>query len=187
MRRRTKRLIKRILLIVLLLLVIGAGVWALLWWNGVLLPSWVVWNERLEATDGGGRDIVESVVLKEQTLVVYSAGSEVYRAPSDWKVQDALWTDIDGDETKEIVMLAWVKDRGGLQVEGLTCEGGIGYSQHLFVFDGPRAGMNEVFASAPLVMEAVSLQMDNGRLIIAEHQGKLTLWSFGGTTFVPAR
>lgn len=173
---------------ILLLLVVVAGVWALLWWRGVLLPSWVVWNDKLEATDGGGTDVVESVVLKEKSLVVYSAGSEVYRSPSDWKVQDALWCDINGDETKEVLMLAWVKDKGGAAVTGLTTEGGPGYSQHLYVFDGARTGMNPVFSSAPLLMEAVSLQADNaGRLIISEPLGKQTLWSWSGGVFEPAK
>ena len=184
MLRRYRYLILPVLVLVLL---IAAGVLSFFWWRGAFLPRWITWNERVEASDDRTDGVVESVVLKEHKLIVYSSGSEVYRAPSSYHVQEAIWTDINGDGIKEVVMLYWRRGADGAESEGLAQEKGFGFTQHIAVFDGAERGMNELWDSAALTEHAEAMRFDTGRLIINASEGRQTLWMWDGEQLVPAR
>ena len=184
MYRRRRRLIVPV---IILILAVTAVVLFVLWWLGFFMPGWVSWAERVEANDDRADNVVESVVLKDKSMIVYSGGSEVYRSPSDYRVQDAVWTDIDADGYREIIMLCWRHDDAGDQSEQLTTSGGLGLKQHLLVFDGATEGMALLWESAPLAVRAETIRFDNARLIITEPQGKQTLWMWDGAKLVPAR
>ena len=56
------------------LIILGAVVFAALWWNGFFLPSWLKWNERTEASDGAGTGEVALIVFKAWNLSANNSG-----------------------------------------------------------------------------------------------------------------
>ena len=157
------------------------------WRNGAFLPSWVIWDESVDATDTHAGGVVESVVLKERALIAYSGGSEIYRTPSEWKAQDAVWQDMDGNGAHEIILLYWRRGNDGSRIDTLTGDGGLGMTQHIAVFDGISAGMHLLWDSGPLSLDAVSFRADaNNRLIISGANGEQILYAWNGAQLVSA-
>ena len=156
-----------------------------LWFHGMFLPGWIRWNERTEALDKEDAGAVSSVVLKDRRLVVYDNGEEVYRSPSGWKVQDALWQDLDGDGAREIAVLYWSRSAAGEQSAGLTGNGSPGFSQHLVLLDDISNNLGEIWVSAPLSLQAVSVRVDaDGYLVLSEAVGRQSSWVWNGASVV---
>ncbi|MBQ4417158.1 MAG: CapA family protein, partial [Butyrivibrio sp.] len=167
------------------LIILGAVVFAALWWNGFFLPSWIKWNERTEASDGADTGEVASIVLKERNLIAYNRGEEVYRTPGSWRVQDVIWQDINFDGEREIVVLYWSHDKEGAESAPLTGTGSIGLKQHIAVYDGVTRGMNMIWQSAPLATRAASIRMNEaGYLVIFEPESRQTAWVWTGDAVV---
>lgn len=167
------------------LIILGAVVFAALWWNGLFLPSWIKWNERTEASDGAGTGEVASIVLKERDLIAYNRGEEVYRTPGSWRVQDVIWQDINFDGEREIVALYWSHDKDGAESALLTGEGSFGLKQHIAVYDGVTRGMNMIWQSAPLATRVASFRMNEaGYIVINEPELRQTAWVWTGDAVV---
>ena len=174
-------IVRKIIAVIIVVFVIAAAVTAFLWWNGRFLPQWIKWREAVMAEDGNGTLPVESVVLRKKTLVVYYDGKQVYKSDEKDIVQDVLWIDGDNDGEKEVFALIWSKNKGGTFVQSLCGEDKAGYQQYIYVFDGAKSGMNELFRTAALGIRAASWKNDDkNRIIIDETAGKQSVWKWTG-------
>lgn len=109
--------------ICLLILIFG-------WNGGFFLPRWIDWKNGTSA-DVSGR--YEAVFRHRRVDVVYD-NSVIWTSSKDIKVQDAIFCDIDGDETDELVLLCWKIGRFGTGRPFWVEEDEETWSQHIFVY-----------------------------------------------------
>ncbi|MBR5969992.1 MAG: CapA family protein [Lachnospiraceae bacterium] len=185
MRRRKRNHGLLIAAVLSVLVLVTVAVVLILWRGGGFVPSWAQFRDSVNATDENAQGIAESVVLKEKTLVIYSGGNEVYRSDAGWQVQDVVWQDFNGDGFREIAALYWREGAAGEASDRLTTADASGLTQHIAVFGQITDGMQPVWDSAALAVEAASFRADdNGRIVITEAEGGQSLWVFNGAKVV---
>lgn len=94
------------------------------------LPRWIDWKRGTFSDVSGQYEIT----LKRKTLKVICDTSVIWTAPKDIKVQDAMFCDIDGDGTDELVLLCWKIGRFGASKPFWVEEDEETWSQHIFVY-----------------------------------------------------
>lgn len=72
-------------------------------------PGWVEWKEGAKASS----DLSFRSELSQQKLVLTRNGQPYWKTPSEYKVQDFHFCDMDGDDKDEAVLLVWKKGRYG--------------------------------------------------------------------------
>ena len=114
------------------LVVLGAvlGLVCFLRDGGYSLPRWIDWKSRTFSDSSGQYEIS----LKHRTVKVICDSSVIWATPQDVKVQDAMFCDVDGDGTDEVVLLCWKVGRFGTSKPFWVEKDEKTWSQHIFVY-----------------------------------------------------
>ena len=120
---------KRVLSALVVLGAVLGLVWSL-WDGSYSLPRWIDWKSGM-GLDASGQ--YEISLMRRTVKVVYD-NSVIWTTPQDVKVQDAMFCDIDGDGTDELVLLCWKIGRFGTSKPFWVEEDEKTWSQHIFVY-----------------------------------------------------
>lgn len=114
---------------------------ALLLYQKKTIPRWVVWQNRDFTADTENGTF--HFVLKDKQLQVFCDNKVVWESPEEYRVQDALLTNVIPDEKadiaakesrEELILLLWKKGRYGIHKPFWISEEESTWSQHLFVY-----------------------------------------------------
>ena len=107
----------------------GAVLFLILYQNGAFIPRWVSWEEK-ELASG---EI--SCVLKDRRMTVsLTDGSILFTSPEQYKIQDCIIDDIDGDGNTEIVTLLWKIGSYGQHLPFWVKQNDHNWGQHIFIY-----------------------------------------------------
>lgn len=100
------------------------------WSGGFFLPRWIDWKNGTSVDASGQYE----AVFRHRRVDVVCDNSVIWTSSKDIKVQDAIFCDIDGDETDELVLLCWKIGRFGSSRPFWVEEDEETWSQHIFVY-----------------------------------------------------
>lgn len=174
-----------------MVLVVGAllaGVCAfvfLLWRNGVFLPRWISWENKIINEEAHGYQ----VTLADKEICVIQGEEVVWESPENVKVQDILLCDIDRDKQEELIVLCWKIGRYGKRMPFWIEKDEKTWSQHLFIYEYQKKEMHPKWMSSYIGQDVVRIQ-DNGkkdsytRLWLTDLNGKTSSWIWDSWGFV---
>ncbi len=152
----------------------------------LLLFSWspelggVEWKEKEESA-GGLR-----IVLKDRSVIISKNGEVGYKMSPEFKAEDMLIKDIDGDGVQEMTVLVWKRGKYGPAKPFWVEEDEKEYSQHIFIYELEDDGTasSKWFASELGMVVRRMKYTDNKRpvLILEDTEGNSSAWiwdSFG--------
>lgn len=149
-----------------------------LWLDGAFLPRWVLWQEREGVLEEPSRQGQFHYELRGRYFFLYRDEERIYEAPGDWRIQDVLTDDVNGDGKQEIVMLAWRRGNYGDHMPSWVEKNDTSFSQHLFVYtlrdedeDGPA--LRALWMSSALGFEVRT--MESGGEVRGTGRPSLTL------------
>lgn len=171
----TKKTGYRYIIITLAVAVVTAAVFLLLWKRGVFLPGWIEWKESvLECSDS---DVMIS--LQNRRLEFLYKGETVWSTPSEYRVQDFQWGDIDSDGEQELLLLCWRIGTYGEHRPFWVEKNDRRWSQHIFLYDWDGAKITPLWMASDLGMEVQDWRYDeHGYLILLDRQEQLSSWAW---------
>lgn len=148
-----------------------------LWKQGCFLPRWARWNNA-DIYDSSGE---YQIILRHRSVDITYDQEIIWASPDGVKVQDALFCDIDGDESDELVLLCWKRGRYGKYKPFWVEDDEKGWSQHIFVYECQEKTVNPKWMSSYIGQEVVSIAVDKNkgvlhRLLLTERIGKVSSW-----------
>ena len=94
---------KTFLIALIIAAALSAAIFAVLYYSGSLLPKWANWKDVTVYGEDG--DEPDEIILKNRRVRAYRNGECIFRSPTGCLVQDILYTDIDRDGEKELLLL----------------------------------------------------------------------------------
>lgn len=172
----TKNMIRyKYIIIILAVAVFTAIAFLLLWRQGAFLPGWIEWKETV--LECGDLDVMIS--LDNRRLDFYYGEEVVWSTPSDYKVQDFQWGDIDCDGTQELIVLCWRRGRYGKHRPFWVEKNDNRWSQHIFLYDWDGGKISPLWMASELGMEVQDWNYDeHGYLILLDRQDQLSSWAW---------
>lgn len=100
-----------------------------LWWKGILLPTYTVWNTYETLYED------YDVLLKDRCVVVKDKqGNELWKTEGNIYVQDMLIRDLDRDGREELALLVWKHGSFGKHIPMWVKNNDIRLEQHIFIY-----------------------------------------------------
>lgn len=159
----------------------AAAIFAALYYMGVFLPSYTVWhNMTLEDEDN---DLI--IELKNRKVSVKREGKVIFTSPGISRVSDMIYSDIDRDGEKELVLLNYNIGRFGNHRPFWVKFDPPVWHQHIYIYDydKERDIMRPVWMASDIGLEASGFEIDDKEVIlIMDRYGKESRWmwiSFG--------
>lgn len=153
----------------------GALAVGLLWQDGAFLARW---QQKTEPWDLDGDGRTETLFLERRSFSVLSGGQTLWKTDKDWKVEDYLCGDIDGDGAEELLLLVWKRGSYGPLRPFWVDDDENGYSQHIFIYRWVDEGPQAVWMSSSLRPQVRRWSLGEGKLSILTRQGEETLWAW---------
>ncbi|MBC5579996.1 hypothetical protein H8S23_00575 [Anaerofilum sp. BX8] len=153
----------------------GALILGLLWLDGAFLARW---QQRTEVFDPDGDGRQETFLLERRSFAVLRDGETLWGTDGDWKVEDYLHGDLDGDGAEELLLLVWKRGSyGPVRPFWVESDGG-GYSQHIFIYRWADGLPQPVWMSSALQPQVRQWSLEAGRLNILTREGETTSWAW---------
>ena len=135
------------------------------------IPEFVEWNEcMIEEKE-------VSLALRDRSVSIYKNSNKIWTSPSDYFVQDLLYADIDRDNVKEIILLAWKMGRYGEKRPFFITDDEKKWSQHIYIYEIDKDTVRAKWMASDIGMEAVRFAVDDNGILIIENTDKNTsLW-----------
>ena len=132
------------------------------------------WKERELTCEG------RTVRLKNKKINIVENGKTIWTSPKEYKAEDVLLSDIDGDGYTEMTVLLWKKGRYGPSQPLWGKEEDNKWSQHLFIYDMEKNGQpkSKWFASDLGMQVSRMAFTDNTRpvLLLEDTKGNSSAW-----------
>ena len=97
--------------------------------SGFLIPRYATTPDKTITDD----DV--TVIKKGRSISVLHGGKKIWSLPYDVKAQDILLEDIDGNGSRELIILCWKRGRFGKRRPSWVKEDEREYSQHIFIYN----------------------------------------------------
>ena len=150
-----------------------ACVWGICQQSGMLLPGWISWQEKILSERS------PAITLKDKTLTVTAGKNLVWQSDPAWRVQDALWCDIDHDDANELLLLCWKRGLYGESRPFWIKHDPPLWSQHIFIYEWDSEKIRPVWMASSLNREVVAWHFTpQGRLLLEERTGSTTRWDW---------
>ncbi len=182
----TKKRKKKLKVILAAAVFTAAALWAL-YYSGIFLPDWAVWHDTVIECDGD--DEPDEIVLKGRKVTVSKGEECIFVSPRMCKVQNILYTDIDRDGEKELVMLNFNIRRYGKHRPFWVKFDAPVWHQHIYIYDYVKADkmIKPVWMASDIGMEAADMAMfdeaaDRQVITMTDRNGRESHWmwiSFG--------
>ena len=170
-------------IIIIMAAAAAAAVFALLYYSGVFLPRFAVWHDvKLTGEDENEPD---EIILKNGRIRAYKDGECIFEAPGISRVQNAVFTDIDRDGRRELILLNFNIGRYGDHRPFWVRFDAPVWRQHIYIYDYDPSRMifHPIWMASDIGMEAADCVMEDKQvLMITDSQGRETRWmwiSFG--------
>lgn len=144
--------------------------------RGNALPRWVDWKSGTTADTTGQYE----VILRHRGAEVNYDSSVIWMTPEDLKVQDAMFGDIDGDGTDELILLCWKVGRFGQSRPFWVEEDESIWSQHIFVYSFDEDNIKPKWMSSYIGVDVVEMSVTQRggrhRLLLTNPDGEMSSW-----------
>ncbi len=100
--------------------------------NGVFLPKWITWEEKIDRGDFNSDGFNDSVQLENKRVFLLREGAVVDQTPREWQISNYEIADIDKDGQEEIILLLWKRGEDSEQASSLNT---LEFSQHVFIYN----------------------------------------------------
>lgn len=138
------------------------------------LPSWATCEQTSLMCDGYEVRIAD---WWAHITPPHSAGAP-YDSPAEWRVQNAVATDVNNDGTTELVFLAWRQANYGTSTPFWEENDTTTWTQHVFIMQPGRHELVPVWMTSQLGVEVVSLATNGRRIELTERDGTRTQWEW---------
>ncbi|MGN0347577.1 MAG: CapA family protein [Lachnospiraceae bacterium] len=207
MKNRKRKIIAYGMGMLCVLICAGLAFW-FAWKGGYFLPDWISWQEK-EVTFTRDEETVSITLHRRQVQVYAESQSResaegdaravpqtsgentqvsgendaqahlLWESPREYKVQDFLWCDINGDEQEELLLLCWKIGRFGKHKPFWVEEDEQDWSQHIFVYQWNGKEMQPLWMASDIGLSARRWKYDpHGILLIEDKDGELTGWKW---------
>ena len=162
---------------------IAAAVFALLYYAGVFLPGSALWHDAV--ISGETEDEPDEIVLKNRSVSAFKDGERIFETPLLCRVQNAIFTDIDRDGMKELILLNFNIGRYGDHRPFWVRFDPPVFRQHIYIYDyePARKIFRPIWMASDIGMEASDMEMEDKQVIrLTDSHGVQTRWmwiSFG--------
>lgn len=166
--------------ILILIAAVGiAAVLYVLWRQGCFLPGWIEWKET-ETFDS--RNEYE-IVLRHKSADIRYQDEKIWASPDGVKVQGALFCDIDGDSSDELILLCWKRGRYGKYRPFWVEKDETEWSQHIFVYECQEKEVKPKWMSSYIGQEVDAVSAGKGtdslyRLLLTDRNGIISSWKW---------
>lgn len=150
----------------------------ILWKYTTGLPRWILWENKTVCDASG----VYKIVIEDQSILVLYDDDKIWTLSEDIKVQDALFCDVDGDQTQELVVLCWKIGRYGQHRPFWVEEDEKTWSQHIFIYECEGAKIRPKWMSSYIGQEVTDIAAD--KKTATQRQNCLLLTDLDGTVSV---
>ncbi len=147
------------------------------------IPLHVRWNETKRYTGSG----IAGILKNKKLVVTLPGGEKLWESGKEYKIQDFLFSDLDGNGQTEIILLLWKKGiYGKARPFWITDNEDDRYSQHIFIYEISEDNEVRQKWCASYIgeeMTRMKLMEQNDKILLTERiSGNSTLWiwkSFG--------
>ena len=101
-----------------------------------------------------------------------------YLSPEEWRIQDAIATDVDGDGTSELVLIAWRQSNFGSSAPFWKQNDTATWTQHLFIMHPGPTELEPVWMTSQLGMEVQGIRAVDKCIELVDRNGARTLWEW---------
>lgn len=165
-----------IVVLVFILLLICKIVLEYLYYKGILFPSYAIFKEKTivvndyddikndsnEFDDINFNKALRKLELKNKKLSAFTDNDKVlWESDIGYKVQDFLWCDIDRDDEKELVLLAWRAGRYGSFLPFWIKENDLSFDQHIFIYKFKNSTFKSIWKSSYIEVDVREFYFDN--------------------------
>lgn len=162
-----------------------AAVLYVLWSQGSFLPGWIEWKDAVVFDNRSEYEII----LRHKSVDIRYQDEKIWTSPKGVKVQDALFCDIEGDGSQELILLCWKRGRYGRYKPFWVEKDENGWSQHIFVYECREEAVKPKWMSSYIGQEVASFSSDKeeafpDRLLLTGRDGVISswVWDFWGFT-----
>lgn len=153
--------IKKIAGLIFALVVTTVITVGLLWYNGLFLPSFIVWDN----CDINVGENLNARVSNKRLTVYDESGNSVFELSSKCKVQNILAADIDNDESEELLVLCWKIGRYGNRRPFWVKHDELKWSQHIFIYNTDDNKITQQWLASDIGQLVKSWSVVNGSVI----------------------
>ncbi len=123
---------KKIKIMMIIIAVAAAtAIFAALYYGGAFLPSYTKWHE--EVTYDEEKDL--EIELKKRSVCVYKEGRLIFKTDELIRVSNMIYTDIDRDGEKELILLNYnIGEFGSHRPFWVKFDPPV-YRQHIYIYD----------------------------------------------------
>ena len=174
---------RKILIRLIIAAATAAAVFALLYYSGLFLPEWAEWHE-VDITCENENE-PDRVVLKDRRVRAYKDGECFFETPLMCRVQNAIFTDIDRDGSRELILLNFNIGRYGDHRPFWVRFDAPVWRQHIYIYDyeSDRRLMHPIWMASDIGMEAADCEIEDKQVLaLTDRYGNRTRWmwiSFG--------
>lgn len=171
-----KAKIVAIVAVVFISLLIFKIVLEYMYYKGIIFPSYAVFKEKTiavndyddikndsnEFDDTNFNKLLRKLELKNKKLAAFTDNDKVlWESDKGYKVQDFLWCDIDRDDEKELVLLAWRSGRYGSFKPFWVKENDMSFDQHIFIYKFKNSTFKSIWKSSYIEVDVKEFCFDN--------------------------
>lgn len=152
-----------------------------LWWKGLFLPSWINWKETEVTEDFDQDGKPETLTLQKKRLILKRDGKTLYETPERWKIVSISIGDIDQDNVKEILALAWRHGDYGAYRPNWVKHDTIQWREHLYIFEVKDNQIKAQWMSSKLNPQIKSLRLNkDGSFTCVSPENQKSVWQWHG-------
>lgn len=174
---------KKIIRISMIAVAAAAAIFAVLYYAGAFLPGYTVWHElSVGGDDDASPDIIE---LKDRSVKVYEDGKVIFRSPAFCRVSNMIYSDINRDGEKELVLLNFnIGEFGKHRPFWVKFDPPV-YRQHIYIYKylAGEKTVRPIWMASDIGVKASDFDLIGDDVIrITDNRGEETNWmwiSFG--------
>ncbi len=138
----------------------AAAVFALLYYSGMFLPGFASWHDVVISAQTEYEP--DEIVLKDRRVSAYKDGDCIFKTPLLCRVQNAIFTDIDRDGMKELIVLNFNIGRYGDHRPFWVRFDPPVFRQHIYIYDydPARELFRPIWMASDIGMEAADMEME---------------------------
>ena len=141
--------------------------------TGYLLPHGIQWQSKTLSREN------PNIILENKMVTAAQGDSILWQNDPAWRVQDALWCDIDHDMQNELLLLCWKRGLYGDSRPFWVERDPPVWSQHIFIYEWEQGEIRPVWMASQLNRQVTGWTFtDTDRLILKEVNGKSTRWDW---------
>lgn len=174
---------KKIIKMSMIAVAAAAAIFAALYYGGAFLPGYTIWHE--STIEGEDEESPDRIELKGRRIRVYEDGKVIFRTPLFCRVSNMLYSDIDRDGAKELILLDYnIGEFGKHRPFWVKFDPPV-YRQHIYIYKyrPDEKIVRPIWMASDIGVKASDFDLIEDDVIrITDNRGEETNWmwiSFG--------